>query len=137
MKKITLSTLAGILILVGCSKDGGSGNASIVGTWNINSFISNSYLNNNLDVSDTATEGSLVFANNGNFTSTDEDGDTTQGVYSYNSSNGTLSVISDGDTTNLTVTNLTQSNLHFTGDQTEEFGGLTYRLTIDADLTRE
>jgi hypothetical protein len=135
MKKILFSVFAGGLILVGCSKDGGGGSASIVGTWDVNSIITTSYLDGNLQGSDTTTEGSLQFESNGNFTSTDEDGDTSNGVYTY--SNGNLSVISDGDTTNVHVTNLTQTNLHFTEDESVELSGHTLRLTADADFTRQ
>jgi len=137
MKKILLSSLTGILILAACSKDGGSGGASIVGTWNVNSIITTSYLDNNLLGNDTATEGNLKFESNGNFTSTEENGDTTQGVYTYNSSNNNLSVISDADTINFHVTNLSQTNLHLTEDESEEFSGHTVRITADADLTRQ
>ena len=136
MRKILFSIFAGGLILVGCSKDGGSGgSASIVGTWDVNSIITTSYLDGTLQGSDTTTEGNLQFESNGNFTSTDESGDTTQGVYTY--SNGNLSVISDGDTTNVHVTNLTETNLHFTEDESGEISGISYRITADADLTRQ
>ena len=83
MRKILFSIFAGGLILVGCSKDGGSGSASIVGTWNVNSIITTSYLDDDLQGRDTTTEGNLQFESNGNFTSTDEDGDTSQGVYTF------------------------------------------------------
>jgi len=137
MKKVLFSIFAGGLILVGCSKDGGGSSVSIVGTWNVNSIITTTYLDNSpTGSSDTTTEGNIQLESNGNFTSTDENGDTTHGIYSYNASNGNLSVIS-GDTVNFHVTNLTKTNLHFTEDESEEFSGHTIRITADADFTRQ
>ena len=136
MRKILFSIFAGTLILVGCSKDGGSGSVSIVGTWNANSIVVQTYLDNVLQGSDTTTTGSIEFADNGNFTSTDENGDTSTGTYTYNSSSRLLTVISGSDTSNLNVTNLTANDLHLTGDDTEDVGGYTVRVTADADYTR-
>lgn len=136
MRKILFSIFAGGLILVGCSKDGGSGSISIVGTWNANSVITQTYLDGALQGTDTTTTGSVEFADNGNFTSTDESGDTSMGTYTYNSSSKLLTVISDGDTSNVTVTSLTANDLHFTGDDTEDVGGFTVRVTVDADYKR-
>ena len=135
MKKILFSILAGGLILVGCSKDGG-GSVSITGTWNVNSIVTQTYLNGALQGNDTTTAGSFQFADNGDFISTDDTGDTTNGTYTYNSSSKVLTVISDSDTTNVNVTNLTANNLHFTEDETESVGGFTVRIVSDADLSR-
>ena len=134
MRKILFSLLTGGIILLGCSKDTDN-NASIIGTWNVNVVTSQFYLNNVLQGTDTTTEGSLEFDSDGSFTSTDSGG-TTTGTYTYNTSSKELTVISGGDTSNATVTNLTSNNLHFKEDQTETVAGATVRVTLDADYSR-
>jgi lipocalin-like protein len=136
MRKVLFSIFAGTLILVGCSKDGGSGSASIVGTWNVNKVTSQFYLNNVPSGSDTTTTGSIEFNSNGNFISVD-DMDTASGTYDYNASSKLLTVIISGsDTSHLTVTNLTSNNLHFVEDETQVSGATTVRVTSDADYKR-
>ncbi len=135
MKKILFSIFGGAIILVSCGKDGG-GSASIVGKWNTNRVVAQTFTNNELQGSDTTTTGSIEFVNNGDFISTDEDGDTSMGTYTYNTSSKLLSVISDNDTSNLNVTNLTSDNLHFNADQTKPVNGFTVRVTVDADYRR-
>ena len=135
MKRLLfLGFLTGI-ILPGCSKNSDN-NASIVGNWNVNKIIAITYSNGIVTASDTIISGSLEFASNGNFTSTDETGDTSNGIYTYNTSTKLLTVISGGDTSNLNVTNLTSTNLHFTGDESEELGGFTVEIKVDADYRR-
>jgi len=134
MQKILFSLLAGGIILAGCSKDT-ENNASIVGTWNVNMITSQVFLNNVLQGSDTTTEGSVEFDSDGSFTSTDSGGPTT-GTYIYNTSSKELTVISGGDTSHATVTNLTSNNLHFKQDETQTIGGATVRVTTDADYSR-
>lgn len=135
MRKILFSVLTGGIILLGCNKDGGQ-NASIVGTWNVNNVIAQTYLDNELQGSDTTTSGSVQFDSNGGFTSIDENNSTSAGTYIYNSSSKLLTVISDSDTSNLTVTNLTSSNLHLAADETEVVNGYTLRVKVDADYSR-
>ena len=136
MRKVLFSIFAGTLILVGCSKDGGSGSASIVGTWTVNKVTSQIYLNSVLAGSDTTTTGSVEFDSNGNFTSIDSV-DNTTGTYNYNSSTKELTVfVSGGDTSHATITSLTAHNLHFTQDETQISGATTVRVTSDADYSR-
>jgi hypothetical protein len=58
------------------------------------------------------------------------------GTYNYNTSSKELTVISGGDTSHATVTNLTSNNLHFKQDETQTIGGATVRVTTDADYSR-
>lgn len=134
MRKILLLVLISGIVLLGCSKNSDNP-ASIVGTWNANKIIALTYLNNQLTGGDTATTGTIQFDSNGGFTSSDSTG-TSTGTYIYNSSSKQLTVISNSDTSNVTVTNLTSNNLHFTGDDTQSVSGYTVRVTVDADYGR-
>lgn len=134
MRKFLFLVLTSGIVLLGCSKNNDNP-ASIVGTWNVNKITALTYLNNQPTGGDTTTEGNIKFDSNGGVSSTDSTG-TTTGTYTYNTSSKLLTIISDSDTTEATVTNLTSNNLHFKEDQTQSINGYTIRLTVDADFSR-
>lgn len=136
MKKIAISLLAGIVFFVACDKNNDSP-TGIEGTWTVNRIIVSAYVNGKLTGSDTSTTGLITFNSDGTVTSVVETNDPETGTYTYDASSKQLNMISDGDTTTVTVTNLTANNLHFVHDESDEADdGTVYRFTADADYKR-